>query len=193
MVSASTDPSVAAVSPSCTACNSRCLTCAAGSNYCLSCATGYRLRDSQCFGRNNAGFRFRFDKALSDFLSSASSDTITAKIASILGVSQDDIIVSSLASGSTIFTGSVSADSNAQAIALANTLYDTVKANSNVLGLTATDYSVGAYYDDTQVSDSSSFRNIAGIIIGCSIAVGVLIIIILVVVCVIRKMKGSRE
>lgn len=74
---------------------------------------------------------------------------------------------------------------------MATKLYDAIVANPSVLGFTSTENTVGAYYDDAQTYNASSWRNIAGIVIGCSIAVGVIILIVLGIVCICRKMKGS--
>lgn len=193
LLSTDSDPNSGALSPTCSACNSNCKTCSINADQCESCADGFRLRDFQCFGRNNVGFKFKFDTDYTEFLKQGKIETLIEKLAAVLGIDKDKIIINSLVSGSTVVDGSASADSNSAAITLANKLYDAVSANKAVLGFTATESSVGAYYDDSKSYDAATFRNIAGIIIGCSIAVGALIIIALIVVCCIRKTKAKPE
>lgn len=73
-------------------------------------------------------------------------------------------------------------------------MFAAVTANSNVLGYSILGKSIGAFYDDTQVSDPSvsKLSGSTGIIIGCSIAVGVIILITVIVCICMRKKKKSE-
>lgn len=63
------DISTASVSPICNACNSNCKSCSVNADKCESCNDGFRIRERKCFGRNNVGFKFRFNTDYSQFIS----------------------------------------------------------------------------------------------------------------------------
>lgn len=86
-------------------------------------------------------------------------------------------------------SGQISADSYSSAVQLSNSLYTALQNNPNALGIPILSTNVGAYYDDTQTYNPATWKGIAGIIIGCSIALGVLIAVIITVLCCIKRAK----
>ena len=95
--------------------------------------------------------------------------------------------------GSTVVQGSISAESRATAEQLANSLYDSVKANRNLLGYPVTYMSVGAYFDDTKVYDASIYRDVPTAIIGCAIALAVMLLGALLLACLLIKSDPKAD
>ena len=113
--------------------------------------------------------------------------------ANILNIDKNNITINSIVDGSTIVNGQISTDNYNTAVSLANSLYTAIQNNPNVLGIPILSTSIGAYYDDTQTYNPAGWQGIAGIIIGCSIALGVLIVIIIVILCCIKKYRKGGQ
>jgi len=137
------DVTQATFNDTCVACNSNCATCDVLPERCTSCPDGYTLKGTRCSNLYNVQFRYVIDTTYATFLSNSEATAFAGKIATLAGVSIDDVYITKVASGSVAVDGAVGSSGQSSANSIQTALTGAVP------GYTILSSSATVYYGDS--------------------------------------------
>jgi len=171
----------------CLECVSPCATCSGSANYCTSCISGFTRTNWKCQNNTYIGFTFVLNADASNVLNNI--DTIVQGLLTILNQPSSNvnaITFTSIVSGSTSMTGTVTSTSNSSLASISSSL--TVGLASGISGYSVNGVQVTVYGESSTSSSSSSSSNV-GLIVGLSVGLTVLVSVIIGAVLMFRKSR----
>jgi len=178
---------------SCIACSSNCATCDILPEKCTSCPENYTLRGTRCSNLYNVQFRYIIDTNYTTFMANSETHALIKKIATLAGVSEDNVHIHNVTFSSVNISGEVASTNLSNASAIQTVLTGSIP-DYTILSSTAV-----VYLGDSpapppptpsSTSETGESKPNVGLIVGLS--VGLSLGLLLVIFIIYKAYKSSK-